>query len=148
MICLASDSSAVLLLSSAPVTLSSALRAFVWSVGTMRFEEVLADEVARELAEFWDRGGATRSMLALSSASLSLPVAMYISTESCSRRHKTLKFRDCHTCPAAFHSRCRCNGTWACVRGDLPGPEGPALQRKLWDDAMRGFCSLHYPKNV
>lgn len=90
MICLASDSSAVLLLSSAPVTFSSALRALVWSVATMRLEEPLSEEDVRELAEFWDRGGATRSMLALFSASLSFPVAIYISTESWMRHEKSL----------------------------------------------------------
>lgn len=83
MICLASESSADLLLSSAPVTLSSPLRALVWSVGTKRSEPLLPWEGARDAAEFWDRGGATRSLLALLSASWSFPDAMYISTESC-----------------------------------------------------------------
>ena len=96
MICLASDSSVVLLLSSAPVTLSSALRAFVWSVGTMRREEPLLDEDAREPAEFWERGGATRSMFALFSASLSFPVATYISTDSWIKQGTMLVMQSYH----------------------------------------------------
>ena len=35
------------------------------------------------LAELWDRGGATRSLFVLLSASLSSSEATYISTESC-----------------------------------------------------------------
>ena len=148
MICLASESSAVVLLSSAPVTLSSALSAFVWSVGPMRLEEPLPDVDAGELAEFWERGGATRSMFALLSASLSFPVATYISTDSWITKKHLLTVQRLHWpfTNNSIHAG-RSDATSEQVWGlSLPDPVDPSvLPCRLWNDESRSVSLPLFP---